>query len=324
MGNWSLPGRLLKVEEGLRSIAAGGNVPSQRELRGWVFELLDVKRECKSTIPGGFEDVEDLDIACHEIGEAASVIDDINTALHDSSMTATERMGLLKNADKRLDEIEEAVMRITGRPCRWSRGLGGSRLRYTLLINDVAACVHALAQHMLERGPDRVEGRCSIAKGADQEAVEVCREWDSAAKAFDDAKMYEFEDADELRGFVVGKKVQLRVGSAKGHLAEIDLEKKTVKYYDTDWQVNEVMARLLEDYAGGSCRIIDPERGGGVEKPSVYCKMVDPRRAARALAAATSMDYRIGERKQRKIEEMERGCIEDRLAEHFGVRLEKA
>jgi len=322
MGNWNLPEKLFKIEEGLRGIAASGSVPSRKELRSWYFELLDVAHECKDTIPGGFDNVEDLSDACNELREAAFAIDDIAEALHDNSKSVSERMNILRNADKRLDEIENAVIKVTGRPCRWSRELGDSRLRHSLLINDVAACVHVLAQYMLEKGPDRVEGKCSIAKDADQEAVEVCKEWDNTTKVFEDMNMYSLEDAGELRGFVVGKKVQLRVGSAKGHLAEIDLEKKTVKYYDNDWQVNDVMARLLEDYAGGSCRVISPERGGGVEKPSVYCKMVDPKKAARTLAAATSMDYRIGERIEKKIYRTERGCIEGRLADHFGVKVE--
>ena len=322
MGNWSLPEKLLKIEEGLRGIAASGNVPSRNELRSWYFELLDAARECKDTIPGGFDNIEDLSDACNELRGAAFAIDDITEALHNNSKSVSERMNILRNVDKRLDEIENAVIKATGRPCRWGKELGDSRLRHTLLINDIAACVHVLAQYMLEKGPDRVEGKCSIAKDVDQEAIEVCREWDNTIKIFKDMDMYSLEDAEELRGFVVGKRVQLRVGSAKGHLAEIDLEKKTVKYYDTDWQVNDVIARLLEDYAGGSCKIIDPERGGGIEKPSVYCKMVDPRKAARVLAAATSMDYRIGDRTQRKIYRAESSCIEYRIADHFGVKIE--
>ncbi|MCI4408743.1 MAG: hypothetical protein JHC26_06600 [Thermofilum sp.] len=322
MGNWNLPEKLFKIEEGLRNIAASGNVPSPNELRNWHIELLDAAHECKDTIPGGFDNIEDLSEACNELREAAFTIDDIKEALHDNSKSASERMNILRNADKRLDEIEKAVIKVTGRPCRWSKELGDARLRYTLLINDVAACVHVLAQYMLEKGPDRVEGKCSIAKDADQEAIEVCKEWDNTTKVFKDMGMYSLEDAGELSGFVVDKKVQLRVGSASGHLAEIDLEKKTVKYYDTDWQVNDVIARLLEEYAGGSCKIIDPERGGGVEKPSVYCKMVDPKKAARVLATATSMDYRIGDRTEKKIYRTERGCIESRLADHFGVKVE--
>jgi len=324
MGNWNLPEKLLKIEEGLRNIAASGSIPSKDKLRRWQAELFMARHECESSLPSGFENIEDLDVACNVLGEAGSVIGIIAIALHDNSKSTTERVNILKNADKWLDKIENAVKKVTGRPCRWSRELGDSRLRYTLLINDIAACVHVLAQYMLEKGPDRVEGKCSIAKDADQEAIEVCKEWDNTTKVFDGMKMYEYEDSSKLRGFVVGKKVQLRVGSAVGHLAEIDLEKKTVKYYDTDWQVNEVMARLLEDYAGGSCRIIDPEGGGGVEKPSVYCKTVDPKKAARVLAAATSMDYRINDRKQKIIASIERDCIESKFANHFGVNIEES
>jgi hypothetical protein len=322
MGNWSLPEKLLKIEEGLRNIAASGSIPSEKELRNWQSELFMARHDCESAIPSGFENVEDLDIACKEIGEAAFAIGNINIALHDKGKSTTERVKILKSIDRQLDGIEDAVKKLTGRPCRWSKELGDSRLRYTLLINDIAACIHVLAQYMLEKGPDRVEGKCSIARDADQEAIEVCREWDNTTNVFNDMRMYDYEDSDKLRGFVVGKKVQLRVGSARGHLAEIDPENKTVKYYDTDWQVNYVMARLLEEYAGGSCRIIDPERGGGIEKPSVYCKKVDPKKAARVLAAATSMDYRINDRKQRIIASMERECIESRLADHFGVTVE--
>jgi hypothetical protein len=239
-------------------------------------------------------------------------------ALHNRALPLIERLRELENADRILDDIEKGVKRVAGRPCRWGKQLGKARLRYTMLINDVAACVHVLAQRLLEVGPERREGRCAIAKGARREAVEACKEWDEAVSALDGWEVYEAADFRELRGFVVDGKVQLRVGSAEGHLAEIDLEEGAVRYYDTDAPVNRVMGELMARYAGAACELSSDEEAG-VSKPSLVCKVGDPKRAARVLALATSMDIRIRGRLYDILHEMERGCVEREVAKYLGL-----
>jgi hypothetical protein len=310
VSRWDLPERLFKIEAGLRELAARGGTPSREELEKWHGALYGAVDACNKVLIG------ELEAACDAIRTASMALEVLMRALHDQALTAIERRRELEVADQLLDEVEEGVRRVTGRPCRWGKQLGEARLRHTLLVNDVAACVHVLAQHLLERGPERMEGRCAVARGARREAVEVCREWDEAVSALYGREVYEYADYMALRGFAVDGRVQLRVGSAAGHLAEIDLEEGVVRYYDTDEPVNRVMGKLMARYAGATCKLSRDE-DAGVSKPSLVCKVGDPKRAARVLALATSMDVRIRRHAYNILSEMERSCIERRLAKYL-------
>ena len=313
-----LPGKLFSIEAGLRELAASGKVPSSDELVEWIARLNEAAHMCKRVLLG------ELEKGCEALEDAAEALSHVHNALHNQALSVQMRMAQLEDADGALAYMEGKVKRVTGRPCRWGKQLGEARLRYTLLINDVAACVHVLAQHLLEKWPERIEGRCAIARDAEPEAAEACREWDRAVRAFHRRDLYHLHDYEALKGFVVDGKVQLRVGSAAGHLAEIDVRKGIVRYYDTDVPVNNVLGRLMVRYAGGKCRWYDPEEeGGGILRPSVVCKVRDVRKAARVLALATSMDIRIGERKMAAIEEMERECVEYEVAERLGFSPEE-
>ena len=300
----SLIERLLGIEAGLRELAARGGTPSREELERWSGELYSAWEECtKSGV--------DWD-ACSTIYHARDALLAVGEALHGEGLSAQERVRKLQEADEKLDKAEWGVKLYAGRPCRWGKQLGEARLRHTLLINDVAACVHVLAQHLLEIAPERREGRCFISKSAEPEAVEVCKEWDRAVGFFNKKKLYIPPDYAVLRGYVTDGRVQLRVGSAFGHLAEIDVKRRSVKYYDTDLHVSIHTARLLEEYAGGRCRV-DDGKGAGVDRPSVECEGVDPRRAARVMALTTSMDERIFEMRRNAAEEGAELCLEREL-----------
>jgi len=300
----SLIERLLGIEAGLRELAARGSPPSREELEKWRDELYSAWEECtKSGV--------DWD-ACSTLHHARDALLAVGEALHGEGLSAQEGMRKLRKADEELDEVERRVKLYTGRPCRWGKQLGEARLRHTLLVNDVAACVHVFAQHLLEIAPERREGMCFISKSAEPEAVEVCREWDRVVGFFHEKNLYIPPDYAALKGFVVDGRVQLRVGSAFGHLAEIDVKHRSVKYYDTDLHVSRHAARLLEEYAGGRCRV-DEGRGAGVDRPSVECEGVDPRRAARVLALTTSMDERIFETARYATEEGTKLCVEREL-----------
>jgi hypothetical protein len=300
----SLIERLLGIEAGLRELAASGRVPSSGELEKWRDELYSAWEECtKSGV--------DWD-ACSALYHARDALLAVGEALHGEGLSAQERVRKLREADEELDEVERRVKLYTGRPCRWGKQLGEARLRHALLVNDVAACVHVLAQRLLEIAPERVEGRCFISKSAEPEAVEVCKEWDAFVERANRRRLYIPPDYAVLRGYVTGGRVQLRVGSAFGHLAEIDVKRRSVRYYDTDWHVNTLTARLLEEYAGGRCRV-DEGRGAGVDRPSVECEGADPRRAARVMALTTSMDERIFEMAGRITEEGTKLCVEGEL-----------
>jgi hypothetical protein len=300
----SLIERLLGIEAGLRELAARGSPPSREELEKWRDELYSAWEECtKSGV--------DWD-ACSTLHRARGALLAVGEALHGEGLSAQERMRKLREADEGLDEVERRVKLYTGRPCRWGKQLGEARLRHTLLVNDVAACVHVFAQYLLEIAPERVEGRCFISKSAEPEAVEICKEWGAFVELANRRRLYIPPDYAALRGYVTDGRVQLRVGSALGHLAEIDVKRRSVRYYDTDLHVSRHTARLLEEYAGGRCRV-DEGRSAGVDRPSVECEGVDPRRAARVMALTTSMDERIFETARHATEEGTKLCVEKEL-----------
>lgn len=117
--------------------------------------------------------------------------------------------------------------------------------------------------------------------------VDGCKKWEEAVDRFRALGLYSEEDYEPLR-CVVSKSgwAEIVVGSAPGHRTRIDMRKKTLEYYDTDNNVNEVMADLLRD-AGADCNIRDDGVFCNIEKADVLDLF--PR-----LAAATSMDYRLG------------------------------
>ena len=309
-GLGDLPRALFEVEAGLRELVTGAQLGG-RPLRGeeldeWRTRLLLAHfRSCAS--PFG-----DLEAACNAVLASARALTALSGAL--GSRSERDRASYLDLADWWLDEAERLVGEVAGRPCRWGRRLGEERLRPPMLVNDVAACLHVLAQGLAERWPERREGRCLVARGASEEAVGVCREWSRAVELLDDRGMYEDDDYSALAGYVVGRRVQLRVGSAAGHLTEIDLEKGELRYYDADKEVNAAMKRVLESYAGARCRLVSVEVAEGAV-PTLVCELGDPVRAARAVALATSMDIRIGQRVGAVIDERKRECIGVRLAE---------
>jgi hypothetical protein len=228
-----------------------------------------------------------------------------------------ERRKRLRLADDFLNDAERLVKKLTGRPCRWGAGLEEEvRRRPAILINDLAACVHRLAEWAARLRP-AVEGRCFVLEGSDPRAVDACVEWARAARLFEERGMYSSDDAEALSGYVSGSRVQLRVGSVSGHAAEIDVERGILRYYDTDLLVNQAVKRLLEELAGAECSL--NKRAGGAA-PSLECRVGDARAAARVLAAATSMDIRLGKRADAARREVEKGCILRGLRELLGPR----
>ena len=182
-------------------------------------------------------------------------------------------------------EIERAVMELTGRACAYK-----TRNTVTSALNDIAACIHRLAEKTLSSFEWSREGKCYLAPSASEDAKLLCRMWDRAADEFYREGMYHPSDYRALFGYAVGDRVYLALGSAEGHRAEIDLAEGTVSYYDEDRAVNELVARRLEEEARLKCEV----RHWGVKCSGV--KRGDREQLAKialALAEATSADFRL-------------------------------
>jgi len=116
--------------------------------------------------------------------------------------------------------------------------------------------------------------------------VKLCRMWNRLADKLKEMDLMFEDDYRALICKMEGDRAEMRVGSAAGHTTHVDLKERTIAYYDTDDDVNEVMKRLFEGLAGARCEHF-PREG-------VLCSDVkDFEGAFKALAFATSMDYRI-------------------------------
>jgi hypothetical protein len=123
--------------------------------------------------------------------------------------------------------------------------------------------------------------------------IEACKKWDRLTELFRKLELYAYEDYKPLFCTIRGNKAEVVVGSSPGHKTHIDLDNKTLEYYDTDVEVNASMRKHLED-AGLSCNVMtgEGERALGVTCTGVNEKNVEE--VFRKLAAATSMDIRAG------------------------------
>jgi len=181
--------------------------------------------------------------------------------------------------DEKLDELEKYVVELTGKRCRYR--ISNKLSSY---LNDLASCIHRIAEHMSTIKLGR-EGRCNIVK--DGKGKKFCLTWSKAVEENDRDGLYQIDDSEALEGWVVGDKVYLRVGSAEGHRTLVNLENGTLEYWDLDQHVNKLMEEILEQYAGLDCKAHDY----GVSCTGITDENMD--KVALALSMATSMDLRI-------------------------------
>lgn len=204
-----------------------------------------------------------------------------------------------------LNHLEKYVGEVTGRRCRF-------RISDTVAgrLNDLAACIHRLAEFMLENMVEKV-GKVYMSPDASPDAARVAVAWDRATEYLKSKNMYASFDYNALTAWVTGNKVYLRVGSAAGHRTVVDLGGGTIRYYDRDREVNEILGPVVAEAAGLRHRVL-PD---GVEWAGTTPEKA--RRAAAALALATSMDIRIRQWWGREEEERKARLLARKLVEMF-------
>ena len=135
---------------------------------------------------------------------------------------------------------------------------------------------------------------------SDTELIRACKLWDKITEKMRNREYempeelehagennpYSSGDYNEIKCQIDGKVAELTVGSSTGHKAHVDLEKKTVDYYDNDEDPNQVMNELLES-TGLRCKVDSYGlKCTGVNKENVQAVF-------KVLAMPTSMDFRL-------------------------------
>ena len=202
-----------------------------------------------------------------------------------------ELLNVGKRSIERMDDLfrKSIGKKYDGTRCTW---LFGVKEPYTLsaAINDVTSCFHRVIDLLAKYEFEQVSDKTYYSKDAGVEARVFCKVWEDAAKTLHENELYYDWDWNQISCYALKDRVELRVGSAAGHKTHIDLKNGKVRYYDRDMIVNEVMKKLLEDQ-GLKCKIEKEE------EPGVECEGLtrdNLGRVAKVIAAATSMDLRIG------------------------------
>lgn len=205
-----------------------------------------------------------------------------------AGITEEEVNGVVLTEDVRdtLHKLDDEVYNLTGKHCVY-----GVSSKASSVVNDIASCLHRTAEFLSQaiRRPEKTVGFCDVITPS-SEGEELCSTWTSFVDENREEDLYINEDYSALKGWVVGRKVYLRVGSSEGHRTYVDFESGKLDYYDTDVEVNKVIKEMLTE-AGLSCKYLPNKEG-------VECTGVDEGKIkpiAAALSLATSMDIRISD-----------------------------
>jgi hypothetical protein len=215
-----------------------------------------------------------------DYGEVGRILIPLKMDLHDCTEELCEAI-LTKT-----DELRSKVNRYIKGECAFNP----SSRDLALVANDVASCIHRFADWLTqnvagESMPDAP--KCYILAGANETIKEACKEWNKLSDYFNSVGLYQEVDYTPLQGVAQNDRLYLRVGSAGGHATELNLKEGKIRYYDYDEPVNIAMEELFEDQAGVTCS----RKEDGVECSELTENNI--KEAARAAAAATSMDFRI-------------------------------
>ncbi|MCS7387084.1 MAG: hypothetical protein NDF55_10245 [archaeon GB-1867-005] len=284
-----------KLEEKGRELASKPESAKYSEVSSWcidVYRSLDRFEDAAPLVGDGRverfirelkEAVFNVDIASREC------YTELVPSFKQCSSNVTDR---LKRAATYLRGVDKVAEQIWGRRCTWLRGVV-EPYTLTAAINDCTACYHRLIEYFREKiGPLRkVSEKCLALGRASERAVEFCKLWDKYSKMFDEKGLYWPEDAPELRGVAVNSRVELKVGSAKGHRTHVDLEKGKLQYFDNDRPVNDIVESLLEKQGLKCRRMYEEGLETGIECEGPIWERRD--KVAKTIALATSMDLRM-------------------------------
>ena len=242
-----------------------------------VHELDDATYQINNKFPSELSDriIDVLNYAKRvvEIASVGITEDDVNSRLP---------------IPEELIEMNDAYKSVFGENCAYTPSLGTRTVTAAMLINDAAACIHRIAE-AVSNGKQLDDTDCEVVKpGEVGEAF--CKAWYDFTN--DNVELYHTDDLVNLKGWVIGNKVYLRVGSSEGHRTYVNFNSGELTYYDYDEMVNRTMKKILEEGAGLSCKFLPDEEGvKGIKCTGVTKDKIKP--IAAAVSLATSMDYRL-------------------------------
>ena len=220
----------------------------------------------------------------------------IGAGVADTRMTIDEYFSMFGNAiyamanDMLKREICPQCRLVTGQSCCW---VPDSYNSPRLLINDMTAVFHRIIELYTKFSQEfgevrRLSDKSTYSISASDIALQTLETWDKAIHTFNKMGIYDPQDYDALTGFAFDNMVELRVGSAAGHLTKIDLNHNHVDYYDNDVPVVDVLGRLFS-YVGGGLNSY--EHGHAV----YHFPSNKYRETALIVSLATSMDFRVND-----------------------------
>ena len=159
------------------------------------------------------------------------------------------------------------------------------------LLNDITIVYHRIlllyVQFTAEYGDIYwLSDKSKYSSTTSELALETLVLWDRTIHMGHKLNIYDLKDYDALTSFAFDNIVELRVGSASGHLTKIDLNANRVDYYDNDIPVVSVIAKMF-NYIGGELVSFEYNHAVYTFLPNKY------REVALIMAMATSMDFRV-------------------------------
>jgi len=293
-----------------RTLAEGTSIRRIGELANWLDETL----YCLNVLGNFFGNVAKL-VALHdeqkgEFLENVSyslistysifiaklrhkIVQDLRSDIADPRMTIDEYFQyfgdmLYVMANEMLKkEVCPECRRLVGQGCCWHGEYNTPRA----LINDATAIFHRIIELYIRVSQEfgdiqTLSDKSRYSSTASEVALNVLRLWDTATQVSKDLYIYDPSDYAVLTGFAFDNMVELRVGSASGHLTKIDLNAGVVDYYDTDVPVVLVLGKLFSRI-GGELKKHDYDH-------AIYTFPLDRSEdVAFIMALATSMDFRV-------------------------------
>lgn len=291
---------LREIEERGRALASDRDAPISKQHFEWLY---DVKKKGEESayayfVTGKGQDKRYEALSFYVAEAADALLDDIRRCHLATALPEEKKLKDCKVTEKFKDWQETAdtmCKSLFNVRCSYLLGVKEPYVA-SAAINDLTATYHRLLDKIVAlEGKFEQKGLCKI--DVDGDMTEPCMAWSVAADKLNRHGLYSPEDFNELAGYVTGHFAEFRVGSATGHKTHMDIKEGTLEYHDDDSPVNNVMKGLWE-YVGLECDLSGDTEGWADEPSSdgVQCTGLTKENAvnaAKVMAAATSMDYRL-------------------------------
>jgi len=180
-----------------------------------------------------------------------------------------------------------AEERLGRRACMWD-WINEPLASFAIILNDLATMIHRVAEMLSALGFAHRIADFAYTMNSHPAIRAAAIAFSDTVKRMYSLKLIAREDSGVQIAIARGYELTLRLGSAPGHGAHINIAQRNFVYYDEDDIVNQIIKRLLEELRITTARAI---HGEGVRG---YANENNAINIARVLACAISMDIRLG------------------------------